>query len=269
MPPEPTTITETPTRTFLTARAEFSSVFGDLAKGKRNWQVVAITALALLGLVLTAYIRLAATSRITPYVVEVDKLGRAVAFGPAEQITPLDRRIVIAQLASFITTMRTVVPSPPAQRDLIERAYAFVDAHGAAFLNSYFSDPGNDPRVLGATMTRLVDVTSILPVPGTSPANPNDSASGTWKVQWIETAFPTLNGGVIQHAAWEGYFTLHRIPPTRADVIEINPLGLYISAISWSRIAAPVEDSTSITPTSATSSLYPATTNMSSPPATP
>src|SRR5260370_14323728 len=67
---------------YLAAREEFVSVFGDLARGKRNWQLVAFGLLALLGVVLAAYLRLSLGSRITPYVVEVDRLGQAVAFGP-------------------------------------------------------------------------------------------------------------------------------------------------------------------------------------------
>src|SRR5260370_18931363 len=68
----------------LAGRGAFAGAFGDLARGKRNWQLMAFGLLGLFGIVLAAYVRLASETRITPYVVEVDRLGRAVAFGPAQ-----------------------------------------------------------------------------------------------------------------------------------------------------------------------------------------
>ena len=92
----------------LAGRSAFAGAFGDLARGKRNWQVVAFGLLGLFGIVLVAFVRLASEARITPYVVEVDKLGRAVAFGPAEQTAQTDPRIVAATLALFIRNVRAV-----------------------------------------------------------------------------------------------------------------------------------------------------------------
>jgi len=42
---------------YLAARREFESVFGDLAKGKRNWQLMSFALAVLLGAVLAAYVR--------------------------------------------------------------------------------------------------------------------------------------------------------------------------------------------------------------------
>ena len=67
----------------LRGRAEFDSVFGDLAKGKRNWQLAFFGLLGVTGVLTVGLVTLATQSRITPYVVEVDRLGRSQAFGPA------------------------------------------------------------------------------------------------------------------------------------------------------------------------------------------
>jgi type IV secretion system protein VirB5 len=174
-------------------------------------------------------------------VVEVDRLGRAVAFGPAEPLQETDRRVVIAQLTQFVRNVRSVVPSVEAERALINEAYTFVDQRGATFLNTYFADADHDPRVLGAHMTRLVEVTSVLAVPtpesshAGSQANPHVPTA--WKITWTEQDIPTAAGGSIISAAWEGFFTIRVIPPTRADVIQENPLGLYVTAITWTQLA--------------------------------
>ncbi len=80
--------------------------------------------LGLFGIVLVAYVRLAAETRITPYVVEVDRLGRAVAFGPAEQAAITDPRIVEATLSLFIRNVRAVSSDGVVERELLYRAYA-------------------------------------------------------------------------------------------------------------------------------------------------
>src|SRR2546427_13214588 len=65
------------------ARREFASVFGDLARGKRNWQVVAFALAGVVAGEALAMIGLARAARVGPYVVRVDQLGRGDAVGPA------------------------------------------------------------------------------------------------------------------------------------------------------------------------------------------
>lgn len=221
-------------------RREWAGAFGDLAKSRRNWQLVAFCALGIAGVESTGLVALATTSRITPYVVEVDKLGRAQAFGPATRLAPADQRVVQSQIATWIRDIRAVLADPIAQADLVRRAYAFVDQNTAGFLQSYFTDPARDPRVIARDLTRVVEVTSILPVPGAA-----NSAAGrggtatptTWKVAWTETDYPR-GGGTPTVAAWEAYVTTHQVPPTSPDRVEVNPLGLYVASVSWTQVTA-------------------------------
>jgi type IV secretion system protein VirB5 len=176
-------------------------------------------------------VTVAAQSRVAPYVVEVDKLGRAQAFGPAEPLRVTDQRVAIAQIAGFIRDIRMVLADPTAQSELVRHAYAYVDQGAADFLNTYFANPANDPRVLGHDFTRIVEVTGVLPVPG--------SASGqqTWKVSWTETSIPRAAGGESTIAAWEGYLTTRVVPPSTTERITLNPLGLYITSVNWTQLA--------------------------------
>jgi type IV secretion system protein TrbF len=227
--PLPAVISHTPAENpFLRGRAEFDSVFADLARGKRNWQLVAFGAVAVAGILSVGLVTLALQSRITPYVVEVDRLGRAQAFGPAERLRATDQRVLVSQLSSFVRDIRTVLGDLTAQSEMVRRAYAFVDQSAAAFLNEYFATPANDPRLLSRDFTRLVEVTSILPVPGSS----------TWKVSWTETTVPRAPGGLPTVTAWEGYFATRIVPPTTVDRITENPLGLYVTSINWTQLAA-------------------------------
>ncbi len=210
----------------LRGRREFADQYMRLARAVRNWQIAAFVSLGLLSAVTVAYIGLASSSRITPYIVEVDELGQARAFGPAEALQQADERLIVHQLSLFVRNIRTVYEDPLAQKDMIVRAYAFVDQSAQEWLNGYFSKPENDPRLLSRRLSRRIEIQSVLAVPG----------SESWKVSWVEIETPKGTDTQVR-SAWEGYFTLTQVPPTSTAAIEYNPLGLYITAVNWTQVA--------------------------------
>ncbi len=215
---------------FLAARTEFTNAFGDLAKGKRNWQLTAYGLMGLLALVTLADLRLAASSRVVPYVVQVDRLGQVVTVGPAEDLKQPDQRLLASELARFIRAIRTVLPAAAAagQAEMLRRGYAFVAPEAAAFLNDYFANPVNDPRLLGLRLTRQVDVTGVLRVPN----------SDVWRLQWTETERSTQPGGLTRTLAWEGYVTVRLVQPQTVDAVQDNPLGLTVTSVNWTQVGA-------------------------------
>jgi type IV secretion system protein TrbF len=213
---------------FVAARHEFMNAFGDLAKGKRNWQVIAYALMGLLGLVTLSYVRLAEGRRVVPYVVQVDRLGQVVSVGPADELKRPDQRLIASELAQFVRAIRTVLPAAAAagEAEMLRRGYAFAGPAAAAFLNDYFANPVNDPRVLGLRLTRQVDVTGVLRVPD----------SDVWRLQWTETERSTEPGGATRTLAWEGYLTLKLAPPATTETLESNPLGLVVTSVSWTQV---------------------------------
>ena len=229
------------------ARREFTSAFSDLARGKRNWQVIAFALGSAVVLLSLTTLRLASSAHPVPYVVEVDRLGTVSTVATAAQMREPDARLIASQLAEFVRSVRTVLPTVAgtAQADLLRRGYAFAAPSAAGFLNAYFSDPSHDPRVLGARVARDVRVTSALRVP--EPAGPkgNSAASRaqTWRLQWIETdraVGPLDASDSVAVAAWEGYITLDVVPPKTIESIQDNPLGLRVMSIAWTRLAGQV-----------------------------
>ncbi len=214
-------------------RYEFARTFSDLAKGKRNWQLVAFLSLALLTISLVGLVALALQSRTVPYVVEVDRLGRAEAVAPAEAVPAASDRVVIASVARFVSDIRTIYTDPVAQRDAVFRAYSYVAGDARDFLEGYFSDPQNDPRLLAAELRRSVEIVSVLPIPSGS----ND-ASRVYRVRWNENEVSERGG--TRERPWEGYMTVEVQPPTTTEGIERNPLGVFVTAISWSALAGGV-----------------------------
>lgn len=238
-------------------RVAFTGAFGDVAKGKRNWQIAFFCLLGVTIPQTIALSTLATRARITPYVVEVDKHGRPQAFGRADRISVADPRVAASQVAQWVKNIRGVVTDPVAQQDMVGGAYAFVDQSTAQFLQAYMTDPARDPRVLGQTLSRLVEVTSVLPLPGSGDRRAANGPA-TWKVTWTETDYPRGGGGATTSTAWEGYLTTRQGTPPSDDRVNLNPLGLFITAVNWTQITSrPAPGSTGV-----------ATAPPSAPPAT-
>jgi type IV secretion system protein VirB5 len=217
-----------PPNPYVTARSNFESLFRNQAKEKHAWKFVALAELAIVSALIIAYVQLASSSRVVPYVVEVDKLGQAIAFGPAEPLRGVDQRVLVRELSVLIRNLRSVTPDPGLQVRMIQDAYAFLDLPAAKFLNEYFAVPENNPRLLSQEITRSVEITSVLPIPN----------SDSWKVQWTELERPRA-GSVSRSRAWEAYLTVRQSPPKNVETIQVNPLGMYVTGINWTQLNTP------------------------------
>ena len=191
----------------------------------RSWRSKFVT--------LGAYLRLSFTARITPYIVEVDRLGHPLAFGPATEVARPGHRVLVWTLAEIVRDLRTIYPDPTAQKDLLYGAYAHLSGSALGFLDAYYARPENDPRLLGRSIARHVEITSVLQIP----------SSPTWKVQWTEREQPLLSG-VPHEASWEAYLTVRVVPPQTTLSIDSNPLGIYVTALTWTEIAQSTEKGT-------------------------
>ena len=219
---------DAPESPYLAARTRFEGLFRDVAREKHAWKIAALAELLIVLVLVVAYVQLASSARVVPYVVEVDRAGRAVAVGPAEPMAPTDSRVIVRDLTLFIRNVRSVSTDGAAQLRMIQDAYAYMDRAAAGFLNDYFADPDNDPRLLGRRLTREVEVSGVLPIPN----------SESWKLQWIERE-RSRSGGTARTTTWEAYVTVKFAPPDDPEHIQANPLGLYVTGINWTAIHVP------------------------------
>ncbi|HLH00391.1 MAG TPA: conjugal transfer protein TrbF [Bryobacteraceae bacterium] len=209
---------------YLAARREWDERYGEFISRARNWRTAAILC-ALAALLGTAgIVWLAARSRVIPFVVLIDSLGRPVASGLAEQTSPGDDRLRRAVIQDWIENLRMVTTDGIAQRRAIDRVYAQIASGSSAqtFISDYYR---NDPPFKRAqTGTVSVDVNSVLP-----------TSDRTFEVDWIETS-RDLYGNVKSTDHWKGTFTIALNPPSDEREARINPLGLYVTAASWSKV---------------------------------
>ena len=202
-------------------RREWDDRYAGLARGKRNWQLAALGLLAVDGLLTAGIVHLASQSRVSPFVVEVDRLGQAVAFGPAEQLRKTDERLIRYQLNLFIRDVRSVFSDAEVQKTVINRAYGHAKDSALGFLNDYFKR--SNPFLREAEGTVTVQVQSVLRL-----------SASSWQVQWRETQI-AATGRVVSETAWQAILGVELTPPETTDVLLVNPLGLYVTEINWTQ----------------------------------
>ncbi len=207
---------------YLAARREWNERYGSYISDARNWRLTAIAALGVAAIAVAGNVWQSAQSRVQPFVVEVNKLGDALAISRADVAAPVPLGVIRAQIARFIQDVRSVSIDVQAERAFIQEAYAMVDKNASAFtfLNSYFA--ANDPFRRAATETVAAHVESVLPLPG----------SNTWRVEWREDTI-ARDGRPEFSKHWEATVTVSINPPTTDAGILVNPTGLFVEASPW------------------------------------
>jgi type IV secretion system protein VirB5 len=166
----------------------------------------------------------AARSRVIPFVVLVDSLGRPIASGLAEQASVGDDRLRRAVIQAWIENVRLVTTDGIAQRRAIDHVYAYIASgtNAQAFISDFYRD--DPPFKRAQTGTVSVEVKTVLP-----------TTDRTFEVDWVETA-RDLFGGVKSTDHWKGSFMIALNSPTEERQARINPLGLYVTAASWAKV---------------------------------
>ncbi|MCJ2186659.1 conjugal transfer protein TrbF [Novosphingobium beihaiensis] len=221
----------------------------------RNWRLMAFGTFTLSCGMAGALVWQSLQSRVTPYVVEVDRLGEARAVSEAQRAyRPSDPQIAW-HLAKFIENVRSVSLDPVLMRKDWLSAYDFTTRRGARFLDGYAR--ATDPFARIGEHTVSVQVTSVV-----------RASDRSFQIKWAETAYD--RGIQAGTAHWTGILTILTRPPKSADALRRNPLGIYVDAIDWSREIEPAAPASSQqTPPAGSSAMIPSGTNAGFPQTTP
>ncbi|MBS0471300.1 MAG: conjugal transfer protein TrbF [Proteobacteria bacterium] len=186
----------------------------------KNWRLASFVSMTLALVLGAGMIWLASQSRVTPYVVQVDKFGAVQAIGPATQnYTPTDAEIAW-YLARFVTDVRSLSLDPVVVRRNWLEAYDYATDHGAIFLNQYAQ--ANDPFKAVGERTVSVQITSVVRV-----------SDSSFQVKWIEQTFE--HDALARTEHWTAILSVVTKQPTTAEILKKNPLGLYVNGVNWSR----------------------------------
>ena len=212
------------TSPYLAARREWDERYGSLITRARNWRLAAVLALAVALVATCGLIALSTKAKVVPYVVAIDNLGRVLAAGPADQASRADDRLKRAALFQWMSDLRTVTTDGVAQRKAIDRVYSMI-ANGSPAQVEIGDFYRNDPPFDRAQKRTVeVDVKAVFPV-----------SDRTYQVEWTEIV-RGLSGQIESQDNWKGSVTIAISPPNDERLIRVNPLGIYVTNVSWSKV---------------------------------
>ncbi|MBF6569366.1 MAG: hypothetical protein IVW54_10900 [Candidatus Binataceae bacterium] len=214
---------------YVEARREWDERYGDLVLGKRNWQIAAGGLLAVCLILASGIVWLTTRSRFIPYVVEVDKLGYALTV--PQPLTPsvapdVTARMERYEVAAFIRNARAVSTDPQVEHEMLNSLLAHARGAADRFLDAYYHSDGftHNPFKIAERQTVSVQIDSILQL-----------SRQSYQVRWSETPHD-LNGVEISAPShWEAVLQTQIVPPNSDHSILSNPLGFYVTQISWTQ----------------------------------
>ena len=186
----------------------------------RNWRLMAFGSLMLSAGLASGLLWQSMRGTITPWVVEVDRLGQAERIAPASSdYQPTDPQIAF-HLARFIEDVRGLPADAIVLRQNWLRAYDFTTDRGAAALNDYARV--NDPFANLGKLQISIEVSSVI-----------RASPSSFRVAWLQRSYE--NGSLATTERWTAILTIAIETPHDAERLRKNPLGVYINAINWSR----------------------------------
>lgn len=215
--------TPEPVTPYQKAAQAWDERIGSARVQARNWRLMAFGSLLLSGGLSAALVWQSTQGTITPYVVEVDRLGAAQAVTPATaDFRPTDPQVAY-HLSRFIENVRQIPADPIVLRQNWLHAYDFTTDKGALALNDYARV--NDPFAKVGDTQISVEVSSVI-----------RASESSFRIAWIERRY--ANGQLAATERWTAILTIVLQQPRDAERLRKNPLGIFVNAINWSRESA-------------------------------
>jgi type IV secretion system protein VirB5 len=186
----------------------------------RNWRLIAFGNLLLAAGLAGGLIWLSARGTVTPWVVEVDKLGQAQAVAPAiADYRPTDPQIAW-HLGRFIDHVRSLSADPIIVRQNWLSAYDFATERGAVALNDYAR--AADPFGKVGKIQVAIDISSVI-----------RASNDSFRVAWTERRYESAS--LVSTERWTAILTVVFDTPHDPERLRKNPLGVFVHAINWSK----------------------------------
>jgi len=212
--------TPQPATPYQAAEQIWDERIGSARVQARNWRLMAFGCLALALLMAAGLIWRSAQSIVTPYVVEVDHGGQVRTVGEAATPYRANDAQIAHHLARFLTLVRSLSIDPVVVRQNWLDAYDYTTDHGAAVLNEYAR--ANDPFARIGRETVTVQINSVV-----------RASEASFQVRWTERRY--VNGAAAGVERWTAVVSIVLQTPRTEERLRRNPLGIYVTGLSWSR----------------------------------
>ncbi len=209
---------------YLNGREEWLERYGSYISRAAQWRIVAFLCLVITAISITGNVIQANQVKTVPYIIEVDKLGKASVVARADIASSTPQRLVQAEIAKCISDWRTVTADVELQQKMIERLSFFMAGSAKGVLRQWYE--ANNPYEIAKT-GKLVHVEiKGLPLP---------VSSDSYRVEWQETV-RSHAGVLLDSHTYEATVTIQINPPTVDAVLLRNPGGVYITALSAGKV---------------------------------
>lgn len=212
--------TPQPATPYQAAEQVWDERIGSARVQARNWRLMAFGCLVLALLMAVGLVWRSAQSMVTPYVVEVDHGGQVRAVGEAATPYRANDAQIAHHLARFLTLVRSLSIDPVVVRQNWLDAYDYTTDRGAAVLNEYAR--ANDPFARIGRETVTVQINSVV-----------RASEASFQVRWTERRY--VNGAAAGVERWTAVVSIVLQTPRTEERLRRNPLGIYVTGLSWSR----------------------------------
>lgn len=208
---------------YLNARREWNERYGSYISAVKMWRVIALVALLLCCVSVSAAIWLAAQSKVVPFVIETNK-GEVTTVYKADPTRRDDERVIKAQIARLVIDIRSVTADPDVQTEMVRRVYSHLSSQFPAYrtVNQFFRENTPFDRLKNEGVT-VVEVKQIMPI-----------SKNTWRIEWIESS-RSENGVVKTPVPMIGTMQVVTGGTVDSNTLIYNPIGLRIKEIEWSK----------------------------------
>jgi type IV secretion system protein VirB5 len=222
-----TTPTSPPGQTlFLEGRRVWNERYGEYLGAANAWRKLALVCAATTTLSVGGNIYQSSQSHLIPYVIEIGQLGMPVNAGFPSEASKADPRIMKALIGSFISDLRSVIADASAEKIGITRAFHFLregdPAH--ATIVEFLTNDETNPFKRAEVTTVTVQVNSALPI-----------TEKTWQLEWLEIE-RNRQGLETGKSQMKAMLTVAMAETTDESVLAHNPIGLFITDVSWNRV---------------------------------
>ncbi|MCX6131512.1 MAG: VirB8/TrbF family protein [Proteobacteria bacterium] len=209
---------------YLAARREWNERYGDFVKAASTWRLIALIAMSVALVATLGAIYIGAQSKLVPYVIGVDELGRISSVGIPDQ-KGVDEKVLRATLADWITWHRSVVSDPSVQEMYVLKTYAYLTQASSAkgSLDEWYKSEINNPYERMKNISVTVEVQSVLLLSGK-----------TYQIDWKETQ-RNKGGQVILQENFRSLITIEMLGVDPTLLLK-NPLGVYVKTLSIQQI---------------------------------
>ena len=214
---------------YLTARRTWNNYIDSEVAQKKLWQIVALASMCCCMLCIIGIIHIGSQSKITPYIIEIDKLGRTQFAGAPPATNLRDPKIINVMLKDFIADLRTVSSDTSLQIQFVNRLYAKL-ANGQPAMqkvNEFFNKTEeSSPFKKSLKESTATIINSILRM-----------TEDTYAIEWQEIT-RDLNGEIISDNYYKAIVSIYYMDQNKAsfDQLQNNPIGIYIKDFDIQKI---------------------------------